>query len=478
MRLFRCLSPISPTDQKYIQEDDMKKIDLSEHFTCSKLLLYSLPTIGNALAITSFQLIDGSFVANMLGVTPFAAVNLVSPLFFMFYAIGFMFGSGTSALVSQYMGQNDLSRGQRVFSISMVTMMLVGLVLGTAATVFLPGLLRMIGTSETMIPYCVEYGRMMMIFLPFHLINAAFLTLWITAGKSVLGFGISIVNGCGNVFLDWLFMGPLDMGIGGAALASSIAATLTAVIIFCYFCHTRTSSLRFVRFSFQDIRELWQICYNGLSEMVDSAAGNLTGLVINRRLLLLFGEIGVAAMGVFGYVIEVFMALFLGVSETAITVVGYKYGEKNRMEIDDLLKKGLRLMLAVGVVAGLLCFVCAPIISELYLGKSDEALQLAMHVLRVSAIGCLFYGFNIFCSSFFTGLGDGLSSMLISGMMSVACPIALIYVLPELLGRDAIWFATPVTTVITAVLCVALIQTRFVGLMNRMDSQIDKNRCN
>ena len=453
----------------------MKTIDLSEHFTCLKLLLYSLPTIGNALAITSFQLIDGSFIANMLGVTPFAAVNLVSPLFFMFYAIGFMFGSGTSALVSQYMGQDDLNRGQRVFTMSMVTMMLVGLVFGTAATVFLPGLLRMIGTSETMVPYCVEYGRRMFIFLPFHLINAAFLTLWITAGKSVLGFVISIVNGCGNALLDWLFMGPLHMGIGGAALASSIAATLTAIIILCYFFHTRTSSLRFVRFTFQNIGELWQICYNGLSEMVDSAAGNFTGLVINRRLLLLFGEIGVAAMGVFGYVIEVFMTLFLGISETAITVVGYKYGEKNRMEIDDLLKKGLRLMLAAGVVAGLTCFVCSPIISELYLGKSDEALQLAVQVLRISAMGCLFYGIIIFCSSFFTGLGDGLSSMLISGMMSVACPIVLIYALPELFGRDAIWFVTPVTTVISAVLCVALLKTRYIGLMNRMDSKMDKS---
>jgi Na+-driven multidrug efflux pump len=180
-------------------------------------------------------------------------------------------------------------------------------------------------------------------------------------------------------------------------------------------------------------------------------------------------------MGVFGYVIEVFMTLFLGISETAITVVGYKYGEKNRMEIDDLLKTGLRLMLAAGVVAGLTCFVCSPIISELYLGKSDEALQLAVQVLRISAMGCLFYGIIIFCSSFFTGLGDGLSSMLISGMMSVACPIVLIYALPELFGRDAIWFVTPVTTVISAVLCVALLKTRYIGLMNRMDSKMDKS---
>ena len=183
----------------------MRKIDLSEHFTCSKLLLYSLPTIGNALAITSFQLIDGSFIANMLGVVPFAAVNLVSPLFYMFYALGFMFGSGTSALVSQYMGKGDLSRGRRVFTMSMVVMTLVGLVLGSVFTVFMPSLLRLIDTSEEMMPYCLEYGRIMMVCLPFHLINAAFLTLWITAGKAVLGFWISIVmtGMLANFFSFW-----------------------------------------------------------------------------------------------------------------------------------------------------------------------------------------------------------------------------------------------------------------------------------
>ena len=452
----------------------MRKIDLSEHFTCSKLLLYSLPTIGNALAITSFQLIDGSFIANMLGVVPFAAVNLVSPLFYMFYALGFMFGSGTSALVSQYMGKGDLSRGRRVFTMSMVVMTLVGLVLGSVFTVFMPSLLRLIGTSEEMMPYCLEYGRIMMVCLPFHLINAAFLTLWITAGKAVLGFWISIVNGSGNALMDWVLMGPFNMGIRGAALASSIAATLTAVVILCYFCRTQSSSLRFERFTIGSICDLWQICYNGMSEMVDSVAGNFTRLIINGRLFVLFGEIGIAAMGVFGYVIEVFMTFFLGVSETAITVTGYKYGEKDRDEIDDLLKKGLRLMLAVGVIAGLLCFLCAPIIAEWYLGKSADALQLSVHVLRISSVACVFYGLVIFCSSFFTGLGDGLSSLLISAALSVVSPIVLAYVLPELFGRNAIWFVIPVSVGISVILCAVLIRTRYAGLMNQLDSRVDR----
>lgn len=449
----------------------MNKIDLTDHFSYSKLLLYSLPAIGNALAVTSFELIDGGFVSNLLGVTSFASVNLIAPLFFMFYAIGFMFGSGTSALVSKYMGKGDQKRGQQVFTMAVAVMVLVGVALGLTATALMPGLARMIGANEATLSECVAYGRPLMIFLPFHLINAAFLTLWITAGKSWMGFGLSIINGGGNVLMDWLFMGPLYMGVRGAALATSLASVITAVIIVAYFSRTRTASIRFVRFSLKDLRELRQICYNGLSEMVDSVAGNFTGLLINGRLLALFGEVGVAAMGVFSYVIGVFMTFFFGVSETAVTVVGYKYGEKNRAEIDSLLKKGLRLMLAAGVIAMLLCLLFASAIAGLYLGRSDEAFQLSVHVLRVGAFGCVLYGVVIFCSSFFTGLGDGLSSMLISGAMSVVCPIVIIYALPALFGANAIWFATPVTTVISATLCAILIQTRYVGWMNRMESK-------
>lgn len=448
----------------------MKKIELSDHFTWKKLLLYSLPARGNALAITSFQLIDGGFVSNFLGVMPFAAVNLISPLFFMLYALGFMFGSGTSALVSQFMGEGEGDRARRVFSMSIAAMVTVGLVLGAIAAMLMPQLSGLLGADEETLESCVEYGTILMLFLPLHIINAAFLTLWITAGKAWLGFAVSMLNGGGNVLMDWLFMGPLNMGVRGAALATSLASAATAVIILAYFSCTKTASLRLVRFSMKDLRELGRICYNGLSEMVDSIAGNFTQIIINGRLLFFFGEVGVAAMGVFLYVIGVFITFFLGISETAVTVVGYKYGEKNRKEIHGILKNGVALMLASGVVAGILCLLCASPVAGIYLGYSDEAFQLSVHVLRISSLACLFYGFVLYCSSFFTGLGDGASSMMISACMSVAGPIAMIYILPSLFGPDAIWFSMPASTALAALLCIVLLRTRYARRMDQMES--------
>lgn len=449
----------------------MKKIELTDRFTWKKLLLYSLPAIGNALAITSFQLVDGGFVSNFLGVMPFAAVNLISPLFFMLYAVGFMFGSGTSALVSQFMGEGDEPRARRVFSMSIAAMMAVGLVLGAIAAMLMPQLSRLFGADDDTIKYCVEYGRTLMVFLPLQIVNAAFLTLWITAEQAWLGFAVSLLNGGSNALMDWLFMGPLKMGVHGAALATSLASALSAVIILAYFGCTKTASLRLVRFSMRDLRELGRICYNGSSEMVDSVAGNFTQMMINGRLLFFFGEVGVAAMGVFTYVIEVFVTVFLGVSETTVTVVGYKYGEKDRKGIHDILKNGIGLMLAAGVVAGILCLAFASPFAGLYLGYSDEAFQLAVRVLRISSFACLFYGLVLYCSSFFTGLGDGTSSMVISACMSVVGPIAMIYILPSLFGPDAIWFSTTASTVLAALLCVALLRTRYVRWVDKMESE-------
>ena len=449
----------------------MKKIELSDHFTWKKLLLYSLPAIGNALAITSFQLVDGGFVSNFLGVTPFAAVNLVSPLFFMLYAVGFMFGSGTSARVSQFMGEGDEARARRVFSMSIAAMMAVGLVLGAVAAILMPQLSRMFGADEDTLRYCVEYGRTLMVFLPLQIVNAAFLTLWITAEKAWLGFAVSLLNGGGNALMDWVFMGPLNMGVYGAALATSLASAASTVIILAYFSRTKTASLRLIRFSAKDFRELGQICYNGSSEMVDSVAGNFTQMMINGRLLFFFGEVGVAAMGVFLYVIEVFITFFLGISETAVTVVGYKYGEKNRREIQGILKNGIGLMLAAGVVSGILCLVCASPIAGLYVGYNDEAFQLSVRVLRISSLACLFYGLVLYCSSFFTGLGDGTSSMVISACMSVVGPIAMIYILPSLFGPNAIWFSMPAATTLAALLSIILLRTRYVRWMDQMESE-------
>ena len=439
----------------------MKKIELSEHFTYGKILLFSLPTILEVLATSSFQMVDGYFVSNFLGLTQFSAVAIVSPAFFVLYGLGMMFGAGTSAIVSKLMGEGDTPQGEQVFTMSVAVMTLVGIVVGALTTLLMPQLSRLVGADQGNLPYCVEYGRLLSAFLPFYLINGAFLSLWITAEKPWLGMVVSFINGGLNVLLDWLLMGPFGMGIRGAGLATSLSALIAAAFTVAYFFRPNASSLRFVRFEMKRLRELIRICTNGISEMIGSVSRNIIELLMNIQLMRLIGQVGVAAMGVYSYVIELFLCVFFGISNTSVTVVGYKYGEKNRKELDSIVRKCTALTLGLGVLVCAFCFCMAGPIARLYLGYDAAAAQLTVKVMRISSLTCLVCGFSVFTSSCFTGLGDGLTSGIIALVESFAAPIAMIYLLPAVFGADGIWFALPAAEVISATLCAVFLKTRY-----------------
>ena len=432
----------------------MRKIELSEHFTKRKMLRYSLPSIFESLATNSFQMVDGYFVSNLLGLAPYVAVGLISPAFFMLYALGFMFGEGASALISQIMGEGDRHRARVVFSMTTAVMLLVGAVLGGLAVLLMPKIARLVGATDENIGYCVEYGHLLVIFLPAYLVNSAFMSLYITAEKGWYGMVVSAINGLSNVALDWLFMGPMNMGVRGAALATSLAALLAATITIVYFSLPNRSSLRFARFTLRDVREIVQICANGASEMVSGITGNVVELLTNLQLLRFIGEVGVAAFSVFQYVFGFFLAITMGISTTAITVVGYKFGEKKRNELDHLLKDNLVLSLLLGTGLCLLAVVCAGPIARLYVGYDAAAYALTERALRIMSLSSVFFGFFLVVSAFFTGLGNGLVSAIIALCGSFAAPALMIFVVPALFGEEAIWYALPLAMLLTAVVCV------------------------
>ncbi len=439
----------------------MRKIELSEHFTKRKMLLYSLPSIFETFATTSFQMVDGFFVSNLLGITAFAAVDLISPVFFLLYALGFMFGEGASARVSQAMGEGDRKRGCEILTMTTVIMLIVGAAVGGLAALLMPSLAQLVGATEDNIGFCVAYGRILVLFLPAYLVNAAYMSLWITAQKGWLGMLVSAINGLVNVVLDWLFMGPMKMGVGGAALATSLAALIAAVITVVYFLRPNRSSLRFTGFSLGDIRELVHICANGASEMLGAVSGNIVQLLANAQLLRYIGEVGVAAMGVYNYVVEFFLSVLFGISTTAITVVGYKYGEKKRDELDGLVKGNTVLTLGIGAGLCLLFIALAGPIARIYVGYDAGAFALTVHAIRIMSLSCVVLGFCLFVSSFFTGMGNGLISAIIALCGTLVAPALLLVVLPVLFGGEAIWYATPLAMWFTAGLCVIVLRRAY-----------------
>ena len=447
----------------------MKKVELSENFTYGKLIVYALPSILNMLVSISFQMVDGYFVSNLLGVSAFAAVNLVMPLCVVMFALGLMFGTGSSAVAARYLGSGEEQKAREIFSCAVVFMIVVGLILGGILVLLMPTIGRMVGASVHSLDDCVIYGRWVAAFLFAFIITYGFQSLWVTAGKAWLGTVIAVINGAMNAVLDWVFMVPLKMGVTGAALATSLAALTGMIITLVYFARPNSSSLRLAIPKLRSFREMGTVCFNGASEMVDSVSGNLTLMVINGQLMRFYGETGVAAMSVFGYIVSIFLSISYGFSTAIITIAGYKVGEKKKQEIHELLRRSTGLQILTGVVMGVLCWLLANPIATLYVGYDEATLGLAVKVLKISSVACLLYGFDTFCGAFFTGLGDGLGSIIIAFTLSLAAPVGFVLLLPAVWGAEAIWYLYPVFTLATAILCAGMLKWRYPAWMRHLE---------
>ena len=447
----------------------MKKTELSEIFTYGKLIVYALPSILNMLVSISFQMVDGYFVSNLLGVSAFAAVNLVMPLCVVMFALGLMFGTGSSAVAARYLGSGEEQKAREIFSCAVVFMIVVGLILGGILVLLMPTIGRMVGASVHSLDDCVIYGRWVAAFLFAFIITYGFQSLWVTAGKAWLGTVIAVINGAMNAVLDWVFMVPLKMGVTGAALATSLAALTGMIITLVYFARPNSSSLRLAIPKLRSFREMGAVCFNGASEMVDSVSGNLTQMVINGQLMRFYGETGVAAMSVFGYIVSIFLSISYGFSTAIITIAGYKVGKKKKQEIHELLRRSTGLQISTGVVMGVLCWLLANPIATLYVGYDEATLGLAVKALKISSVACLLYGFDTFCGAFFTGLGDGLGSIIIAFTLSLAAPVGFVLLLPAVWGAEAIWYLYPVFTLATAILCAGMLKWRYPAWIRHLE---------
>ncbi len=431
-------------------------MNLKEHFTCAKILVFALPNIGTMLAITSFQMIDGFFAANYLGVNAFAAINLVFPLIMVFSAPGFMIGSGGNAIISKTKGEGKPERARQYFTMLVFVLLADGILCGVLMWLFLPEILILIGASEELMPYALEFGRIMFVFLPCMLTSTAFQSLWLAAGKPSIGFRLSVLEGMIIVALDWFLIVQLDFGIDGAALATALAMTTFTVITLRYFSRPNSSGMHFTRFNF-DVEKLISVCYNGISEMADAVSGNIVELLMNLRLMKLFGEVGVAAFGVYSYVNEVFLSIFFALSTATVTLVGFNYGRQNFSEIRSLIKKFSVMTITFGVLMTACVMIFSEEIAKIYVGYDEVAYKMTVTVLQTCSLMFLLFGFNIFVSAFFTGIEQSSFSALIAFMQSMIMPIFFILLLPELFGANSIWFSTPLAILVTAILSARLL---------------------
>lgn len=416
------------------------KIELSEHFTYQKLIKFTIPTIVMMIFTSIYGVVDGIFVSNFVGSDSFAAVNLIMPALMIFGTIGFMIGTGGSALVSKTIGEGDTQKANRYFSMLIYILIIVGLILTIAAIAMVKPMSKLLGAEGLILEECITYGTVLISFLiPFVLQNC-FQSFLIVAEKPTFGLIISIITGISNMILDWLFMYVFKLGIFGAAIATGISQTIGGIVPLIYFVRPNKSKLKLVKTKIE-WKAILQACVNGSSEMLTNLSLSLVNMLYNMQLMKYIGADGVVAYGIIMYVGFIFTGTYLGYSIGTAPIVGYHYGAGNTYELKNLLKKSIKLIGVTSVTMTIIAEITSKILASIFVSYDIELLNMTANAIRIFSISYLISGFNIFSSSFFTALNNGIVSAAISFLRTLLFQIAMILILPAIWGVNGIWIA-------------------------------------
>lgn len=426
------------------------QIHLSDHFTYKKLLRFTLSSMLMMVFTSIYSVVDGFFVSNYTGKTAFAAVNFIMPVLIIFAAAGFMFSAGGSALVGKILGENDKEKANFLFSFFIYVTAVTGVVLALFGVCILRPLARLLGGEGQMLEDAVLYGRIILIALPMFMLQIAFQTFFITAEKPHLGLLSTLISGCTNMLLDWLFVGVFSWGLVGAGLATALSQTLGGVLPLFYFFSKNPSLLRLGKAKF-DGKALVKACTNGSSEMMANVAMAILGMLYNIQLLKYAGENGVAAYGVLMYVGMIFNAIYIGYATGSAPIVSYHFGAKNQAELKNLLRRSIVVIGLFSLAMFLSSELLGVPFSKLFVGYDKELLSITKRAFIIFSVSYLFMGYAIYFSAFFTALNDGLTSALISFLRTLVFQLIAVLLLPIILGVEGIWWSVVVAELAAAI---------------------------
>lgn len=429
------------------------KIQLSDHFSYSKLIKFTLPTIAMMIFTSIYGVVDGVFVSNCVGSDAFAAVNLIMPIIMILGSVGFMIGTGGSAIVSKTLGEGKKEKANEYFSMLVYLCVVSGVILSVIGIIFTGPIAVLLGAKGSIAKDCVTYGRTVFFMLTGLFLQNAFQSFLVVAEKPKLGLLVTVLAGFTNMFLDFLFVYVLRFGVFGAALATGISQFVGSVIPIIYFASGKNNVLKLIKCRFnKDI--IIKTCINGSSEMVTNMSMSLVNILYNMQLMKYIGTNGVVAYGIIMYVGFIFVGTYMGYAVGSAPVISYHYGAGNKDELKNLFKRSLTIIIVSSVVMTLIAEIIAGYLAGIFVSYDNNLLELTTEAIRIYAVSYLISGINIFASSFFTALNNGVVSAVISFMRMFVFQIVMILLLPVVLGISGIWTAVIAAEVLSVVISV------------------------
>lgn len=435
------------------------KIQLSDHFDVKRLLRFTFPSIVMMIFTSIYSVVDGFFVSNYVGKTPFAAVNFIMPFLMILGAAGFMFGTGGSAIVARVMGEGEPERAKCLFSLLVYATAICGAVLAVLGIIFIRPIAAALGAEGAMLEDCVRYGRINLCALPAFMLQYEFQSFFPAAEKPQLGLLITVAAGVANMVLDALFVAAFQWGLVGAALATAISQLVGGVAPLIYFSRPNGSTLRLTRTKW-DGRALGSACANGSSELMSNISMSIVGMLYNGQLMRYAGEDGIAAYGVMMYVNMIFLAAFIGYAVGVAPVISFHHGAGTPGELRGLLKRSLAIIAAFSAFMFAFAEVLAGPLASIFVGYDHALMELTLRGFRIYSFSFLFSGIAIFGSSFFTALNNGQVSALISFLRTLLFQVAAVLLLPLVWGIDGVWISVVVAELMAAAVTALFISAK------------------
>ncbi len=415
-------------------------IRLSDHFTFGKLMRFTLPSIIMVVFTSIYSIVDGFFVSNFVGKTAFAAVNFAMPLLMILGCVGFMFGTGGSALISKFLGEGKSEKANETFSFVVYAAAASGTLLAVLGEIFVSPILSLMGAEGELLEQATLYSRIYLIGLPFYVLQFEFQCLFVTAEKPKIGLFVTLASGFANMILDAVLVMVFEWKVAGAAVATVVSMLVGGIIPLFYFGRKNRSLLKLTGCGF-DKSVLFKTCTNGSSEFLSNVSTSFVSMLYNLQLMKYAGEDGVSAYGVLMYVAMIFQAIFIGYSVGAAPVVGYNFGAQNKEELRNVLRRSLVII----EIAAFLMFGAGELLSRplamLFVGYDAALMEMTDHAFRIFSFSFLMCGFTIYTSSFFTALNDGLISALVSILRTLVFQVICVIVFPLIWKLDGIWIS-------------------------------------
>lgn len=415
-------------------------VHLNEHFTYKKIIKAVIMPIFMMVFTSVYSIVDGFFVSNYVNKTAFASLNLVFPTLMILGSIGFMMGAGGSALVAKSLGEGKKDEANKIFSGVVYATAIMGVTVTLLVVFFVKDISVLLGATEEMLPYCVTYARILVAGITLFMIQNLFQTFFIVAERHGLGFLITAAAGVTNIILDAVFIIVAKLGLAGAAYATVIGQFVGSVIPVIYFFSKKNPSLSLGKPTFAP-HIILKTVTNGSSELLSNIAASIVSIVYNFQLLKFAGENGVSAYGIIMYTSFIFAAVFIGYAIGVAPIVSYNYGAQTHAELKNVLKKSLVLNAVSGAVMTVISASLAKVLASIFVSYDPELLSMTTTAIRIYSVSFIFMGINIFTSSFFTALNNGLISAIVSFSRTLVFQIGAVLLLPLAFGINGIWKA-------------------------------------